>query len=128
MFSFSCAHDCTILGVLSSLGVTDYALPNTLEMHTPIGVKLVFQRLTDEAGANWYDVGLGYQSTQQTRDVSELTLDNPPMYYALDFNGVERNADGLIAEADLLGLFEGAMAAFDKLDDQYGEMKLDAAA
>ena len=128
VFSFSCAHDCTILGVLSSLGVTDYALPNTLEMHTPIGVKLVFQRLTDEAGANWYDVGLVYQSTQQTRDVSELTLDNPPMYYVLDFNGVERNADGLIAEADLLGLFEGAMAAFDQLDDQYGEMKLDAAA
>lgn len=128
VFSFSCAHDCTILGVLSSLGVEDYALPNTLEMHTPIGVKLVFQRFTDEAGANWYDASLIYQSTRQTRDVSELTLDNPPMQYALSFNGVERNADGLIAEADLLGLFEGAMDAFENLDNQYGEMELDAAA
>jgi len=128
VFSFSCAHDCTILGVLSSLGVTDYTLPDSLEMHTPIGVKLVFQRLTDEAGANWYDVSLVYQSTQQTRDVTELTLENPPMRYALDFKGVEKNADGLIAEADLLGLFEGAMEAFDRLDDQYGEMETDAAA
>ena len=126
LFSFSCAHDVTLLGVMSSLGVVDYQLPNTLEMHTPIGVKLVFQRLTDEAGANWYDASLVYQSTRQTREVSELTLANPPMKYALDFKGVEKNADGLIAEADFLGLFEGAMEAFDRLDDQYGEM--DAAA
>jgi len=123
LLSFSCAHDCTILGVLSSLGVVDYHLPDTLEMHTPIGVKLVFQRLTDAAGATWYDVSLVYQSTAQTRDVSELTLDNPPMRYPLDFNGIEKNADGLIAEADLLGLFEGAMEAFDQLDDTYGEME-----
>jgi len=73
-------------------------------------------------------VSLIYQTTQQTRDVSELTLENPPMRYALDFNGVEKNADGLIAEADLLGLFENAMDAFDRLDDQYGEMETDAAA
>ena len=120
VFSFSCAHDCTILGVLASLGVVDYELPNTLEMHTPIGVKLMFQRLTNEAGATWYDVSLVYQSTDQTRSVAELTLDNPPMTYALDFDGVQKNADGLIAEADLLGLFERAMDAFDHLDDQYG--------
>jgi len=120
LFSFSCAHDCTILGVLASLGAVDYELPNTLEMHTPIGVKLVFQRLLDKDGAAWYDVSLVYQSTEQTRNVTELTLDNPPMRYALDFEGVEKNADGLIAEADLLGLFERAMDAFDHLDDQYG--------
>ena len=120
VFSFSCAHDCTILGVLSSLGVVDYELPNTLEMHTPIGVKLVFERLVDAAGDNWYDVSLVYQSTAQTRSVEELTLDNPPMRYELDFDGIEKNADGLIAEADLLGLFERAFDAFDQLDDQYG--------
>ena len=126
LFSFSCAHDCTILGVLSSLGVADYALPNTLEMHTPIGVKLAFQRFTDAGGADWYDVSLIYQSTAQTRNAEELTLANPPMKYALDFAGVEKNADGLIAGADLLGLFEKAMDAFDGLDGQYGAM--DAAA
>lgn len=125
VFSFHCAHDCTIIGVLSSLGVVDYALPNTLEKYTPIGVKLMFQRLTDEAGKAWYDVSLVYQSTEQTRNADELTLDNPPMRYALDFEGVEKNADGLIAEADLLGLFEKAMDAFEHLDDQYS---LDAAA
>ena len=123
LFSFDCAHDCTILGVLASLGVVDYELPNTLEKHTPIGVKLVFQRLTDESGAAWYDVSMIYQSTAQTREVEELTLANPPMKYALDFEGIEKNADGLIAEADLLGLFERAMDAFDQLDDQYGAME-----
>ncbi len=120
LFSFSCAHDCTILGVLSSLGVEDYELPNTLEMHTPIGVKLMFQRLTDAEGKAWYDVSLVYQSTAQTRSVEELTLANPPMQYTLDFKGIEKNADGLISEADFLGLFENAMDAFDHLDDQYG--------
>ena len=120
VFSFLCAHDCTILGVLTSLSAADYELPNTLEKYTPIGVKLVFQRLTDAEGNGWYDVSLVYQSTGQTRSAEELTLDNPPMKYPLDFKGIERNADGLISEADLLGLFENAMEAFDQLDDQYG--------
>ncbi|MBQ8953300.1 MAG: haloacid dehalogenase-like hydrolase, partial [Clostridia bacterium] len=44
LFSFFCAHDCTVLGTLSALGAGDYALPESIETKTPIGVKLVFER------------------------------------------------------------------------------------
>ena len=57
----------------------------------------------------------------------ELTLENPPMRYALDFKGVEKNADGLIAEADLLALFDGAIGAYGDLAEDYPE-ELDLAA
>ena len=117
--TFLCAHDCTVLGVLTSLGVKDYALPGTIETKTPIGVKLAFERFTDEAGENWYTASLYYQSTEQLRGEAELTLKNPPMKYALDFEGVEKNADGYIAEADLLALFDGAIANYDGLQAQY---------
>ena len=37
----------------------------------------------------------------------------------LSFEGVETNADGLIAEADLLGLFDRSVAALGALEDAY---------
>ena len=49
-FSFFCAHDCTVLGTLSALGVEDYTLPDSIETKTPIGVKLLFERWRDADG------------------------------------------------------------------------------
>ena len=43
-----------------------------------------------------------------------LTLDNPPMKYELSFEGVEANGDGLIAEADLFGLFDRVVEAYER--------------
>ena len=50
-FSFFCGHDCTVIGVLTALGVKDYSLPESIETMTPIGVKLVFERRRDSEGA-----------------------------------------------------------------------------
>ncbi len=38
-FCFLCAHDCTILGTLTALGVEPYELPDSIETKAPIGVK-----------------------------------------------------------------------------------------
>ena len=43
------------------------------------------------------------------------------MKTALAFDGVETNADGMIAEADLFALFDGAIDAYDALLERYGE-------
>jgi hypothetical protein len=48
-----------------------------------------------------------------------LTLDNPPMKYELSFEGVEANGDGLISEADLFGLFDRVIEAYDALEEFY---------
>ena len=118
-FSFFCAHDCTVLGVLSALGAQLDALPDSIETKTPIGVKLVFERRRDGEGRAWYRVSMVYRSTEQIRSGEMLTLDNPPMRYDLSFEGVPANADGLIAEADMLELFDRTIAAFDGLADTY---------
>lgn len=126
-FSFFCAHDCTVLGVLTALGVEDYALPDSIETRTPIGVKVLFERWRDHAGQAWYRVNLVYRSTEQIRSGEMLTPENPPLRYDLHFEGVQTNEDGLIAEADLLALFDRTLDAYDELEEQYGVKMQDAA-
>lgn len=118
-FSFFCAHDCTVLGTLSALGAEDFALPGSIETKTPIGVKLVFERRRDAEGQAWYRVSMIYRSTAQIRSGEMLTLDNPPMRYDLRFDGVQTNADGLIAEADLFALFDRSIAALSEMEAAY---------
>ncbi len=120
-FSFFCAHDCTVLGMLSALGVEDYVLPESIETKAPIGVKVLFERWRDGEGQAWYRVELVYRSTEQIRSGEMLTLDNPPLRYDLRFEGIEMNADGLIAEADLLALFDSTLNTFDAMVEMYAD-------
>ena len=126
-FSFFCAHDCTVLGTLTALGVKDYALPDSIETKTPIGVKVLFERWRDSAGQAWYRVSIVYRSTEQIRSGEMLTPDNPPMRYDLRFEGVETNADGLISEADLLTMFDRTLDTYDEMKDHYDAEVPDAA-
>ena len=126
VFSFLCGHDSNVASVLAAMGVEDYLLPEAIEQHIPIGVKLVFERWADADGNAFYQVNLVYQSTDQLRDITPLSLDNPPMVYALHFAGASETADGMIPEADLLAILDGAIAKYDALLAQYeaeGEMK-----
>ena len=122
-FSFLCGHDSNIASVLAALGTEPYELPNSLETKTPIGVKLTFERYLDGNGAAWYAVSLIYQSTEQLRNCTQLTLDNPPMKAVLQFAGIQTNEDGLIAEADLLNRFQEAIDAFEALPEDYADME-----
>ena len=118
-FSFFCAHDCTVLGTISALGVKLDALPDSIETKAPIGVKLMFERLRDREGQAWYRVSMVYRSTEQIRSGEMLTLDNPPMKYLLSFEGVDANEDGLIAEADLFSLFDRSIDVLNELESAY---------
>lgn len=82
----------------------------------------------NEKGEAYYTVELIYQSTDQLRGLTPLSLENPPMRYSLSFEGVEVNEDGMIAEADLLALLDRAIDAYDALEEQYGVEGLDSAA
>ena len=119
-FSFLCGHDSNLSSVLTALGVEEYLLPDTVEQHTPIGAKLVFSRWLDRAGEAYYTVELAYQSTDQLRGMTPLSLDNPPRRYALHFDGVPENADGMIAEADLFKLLDSSIDAYDALATEFG--------
>ena len=125
--TFLCGHDSNVASVLAALNAEEYLLPETVEQHTPIGVKLVFERWLSPEGEAYYKVNLVYQNTRQLRSMEALSLDNPPMEEAVRFQGVETTADGLIAEADLLALLDGALDAYDALVEQYAEADVDKA-
>ena len=119
-FSFLCGHDSNVASVLASLGAEEYSLPETVEPKTPIGVKLMFERWVSGDGAAFYAVNLVYQTTDQLRERTPLSLQEAPKKVPVRFKGVETNEDGLIAEANLLALLDGAIDAYDALAEQYG--------
>ena len=129
-FSFLCGHDSNVASVLSALGVETYALPDTVEPKTPIGVKLVFETWRSENGAAFANVRLVYQSTEQLRGMIPLSLENPPASFEIDLPGLERNADGYYLLDDVMGCIQNAIDAYDGLIEAYGgeNAGLDAAA
>ena len=120
-FTFLCGHDSNIASVLAALGVKEYELPDTVEPKTPIGSKLVFARYHNQDNEAYYTVSLIYQSSSQLRELSLLSLENPPMKQFLEFEGIEANADHMIAGEDLLQLFDDAISAFEVLKQQYSD-------
>ena len=127
-FSFLCGHDSTITSFLAALGAEDYTLPGAIEPTTPIGIKVVFERWMDEEGKSFYKTNLVYQSADQLRSLQQLSLENPPMIVPISFKGVETNEDGMIAEKDLLKLFETKIALFDEMAEEYEAAELENAA
>ncbi len=117
--TFFCAHDCTVLGTLTALGAKLDELPDSIETKTPIGVKLMIERLRDQNGQAWYRVSMVYRSTEQIRSGEILTLENPPKEYVLIFEGVECNENGLISEADFMALFDRTIDAYDTMTEAY---------
>ena len=127
-FSFLCGHDSNVASVLAAMDAEDYLLPDTVEQHTPIGVKLVFERWVDPEGAARYLVSLVYQSTAQLRGMTPLTLENPPVKYTLRFAGANETAGGMISEEDLLAILDGAIAEYDALPEKYPAEEAEEAA
>ena len=127
-FSFLCGHDSTISSCLAALGVEEYTLPGAIEPTTPIGIKLVFSRWENKKGESFYQVNLVYQSVAQLRSLQQLSLEVPPMIVPISFEGVETNEDGMIAEDDLLDLFEEKIDMFDELVEEYEAEETEEAA
>ena len=118
-FSFLCGHDSTITSFLTALGVEAYTLPGAIEPTTPIGVKVVFERWVNQKGESFFKVNLVYQNVDQLRSAEGLTLDNPPETVPISFTGVQTNEQGMIAEEDLMDLFESKIDAFEEIKEAY---------
>ena len=128
-FSFLCGHDSNLASVLSAMGVEEYLLEDAVEQHTPIGAKLVFARWTDAKGQGYYQVRLVYQTPQQLRAITPLSLETPPSEYTLHFAGANETADGMIPEEELLAVLDKAIGEYDVLLERYEvEQELENAA
>lgn len=114
-FSFLCGHDSNVGSVLAALGVSDYTLPKTIESKTPIGVKLVIEKWRGKDGVEYANMSLVYQTTEQLRNMTTLSLETPPESYKLTFDGLSANKDGLYKMTDVESLFEKVIAKYDEL-------------
>ena len=125
---FLCGHDSTVTSFLAALGVNEYSLPGAIEPTTPIGIKVVFERWVNREGASFYKVNLVYQSVAQLRSLQPLSLEIPPMIVPISFEGLAVNDDGMVAEEDLLDLFETKIDMLPEIEAEYEAEELANAA
>lgn len=57
--------------------------------------------------------------------MEQLTLENPPVIYPLRFDGMD--AEGMMEEAELLALLDGAINAYEELLEEYTTAENEAA-
>ncbi len=115
VFSFLCGHDSNVASVLASLGAEEVNLHDTIEKHTPIGCKLVFEFFKGADGAEYADMLMVYASAAQIRAESALTYDNPPMAVKIKLQGLKENADGLYSLSDVEQRLSEAICSYDAL-------------
>lgn len=114
-FTFLCGHDSNIASVLAALEAEEYDVPQSIEKKTPIGSKLVIEKFKGKDGKEYAALSIVYQTTDQLRDRTALTLDNPPMIYPIRLKGLKANSDGLYRLEDLQARFDKAIRAYDAL-------------
>lgn len=87
-------HDSNIASLLSALDFKAYTLPGQFE-RTPIGGMIQFQRWHDKKNnQELVKVEYVYQSSDQLRDATPLSLDTPPKRVTLEMNGCKTDANG----------------------------------
>ncbi|MEI2265086.1 bifunctional glucose-1-phosphatase/inositol phosphatase [Erwinia sp. CGal63] len=87
-------HDSNIASLLSALDFKAYTLPDQFE-RTPIGGMIQFQRWHDKKNdRELVKVEYVYQSSDQLRDATPLSLDTPPKRVTLEMNGCKTDANG----------------------------------
>ena len=114
-FTFLCGHDSNIGSILAALGAVDYELPNAIEKKTPIGSKLVIEKWIGKDGQVYAAMNLCYQNIDQLRHLQLITLDNPPMVYSVQLEGLTANEDGLYLLKDLEARLEERIAQYEGL-------------
>ena len=115
-FMFLCGHDSNLASISAALR---FNLPETeqaLELHTPIGSKLVFEKWSDGT-EEYVAINLVYQSVEQLQGRTLLSLDVPPMVLPVTVEGLTANADGLYRLSDLNEHMANAMAEYDAIED-----------
>lgn len=115
-FMFLCGHDCNLASIGAALRFVYPETQNALEIHTPIGSKLVFEKWSDGTD-DYVAVNLVYAKYRQLQNRTLLSLDEPPMVRPVTIEGLTANAEGLYRLEDLNNRMAEAMAEYDAIED-----------
>ena len=115
-FMFLCGHDSNLASIGAALGLVFPETERALELHTPIGSKIVFEKWSD-GKEEYVAVNLVYQAVDQLQGHTLLSLDVPPMVLPVTVKGLTANSDGLYRFADLDARFAEAMEEYEAISD-----------
>ncbi|CAI0803086.1 Glucose-1-phosphatase precursor [Serratia liquefaciens] len=102
-------HDSNIASLLSAMEFKPYQLPHQYEK-TPIGGKLVFQRWHDKKNdRDLLKIEYVYQSTDQLRNATPLTLKTPPQRVTMALKGCPIDKQGYCAWSDFEKTMNGIL-------------------
>ncbi len=115
-FMFLCGHDSNLASIGAALRLVYPETQNALEIHTPIGTKLVFEKWTD--GTNdFVAVNLVFAKYRQLQNRTLLSLSEPPMVLPVTVEGLKANADGLYRMEDLDRRMQETMEEYEAIED-----------
>lgn len=115
-FMFLCGHDSNLASIGAALRLKFPETEHAIELHTPIGSKIVFEKWSDGT-EDYVAINLVYAAVSQMQSRTLLSSDVPPMVLAVTVEGLTPNADGLYRMADIDGRFAEAMAEYDAIED-----------
>ena len=116
-FTFLCGHDSNLASIGAALRLVFPETEQALELHTPIGSKLVFEKWSD--GTDEYvAINLVYQSVYQLQGRTLLSVDVPPMVMPVTIEGLIANSDGLYRLEDLDTRMMETMGEYDAIIDE----------
>ncbi len=115
-FMFLCGHDSNLASISSALRLQLPETDQALEIHTPIGSKLVFEKWSD-GSKDYVAVNLVYQAVTQLQGRILLDLQTPPMVKSVTIDGLTANSDGLYNLTDIDSRFAEAIAEYEAIED-----------
>ena len=115
-FTFLCGHDSNLASIGAALRLRYPETEQALELHTPIGSKLVFEKWSDGT-EEYVAINLVYQRVGQLQNRTLLSPDEPPMVKPVTIEGLTPNSDGLYRLSELDARMAEAMAEYDAIVD-----------
>jgi glucose-1-phosphatase len=116
-FTFLCGHDSNLASIGAALRLHYPVTAHALELRTPIGSKLVFEKWSDGT-EEYVAMNLVYQNLSQLQGRTLLSADVPPMVMPVAIDGLNPNADGLYLLDDLDARMAEAMAEYEAIEDE----------
>ena len=115
-FTFLCGHDSNLASIGAALRLRYPETEQALELHTPIGSKLVFEKWSDGT-EEYVAINLVSQRVGQLQNRTLLSTDEPPMVKPVTIDGLTPNSDGLYRLSELDARMAEAMAEYDAIVD-----------
>ncbi len=115
-FMFLCGHDSNLASIGAALRLKYPETQNALEIHTPIGSKLVFEKWNDGSD-DYVAINLVFAKYTQMHNRTLFSGGEAPMVLPVTVEGLIPNADGLYRLADIDKRMDDTMKEYEAIED-----------